>query len=372
MGRRGETLPNTGGAHCMFMTETPIALLAGDKPRFMLQLHVTEQCNLRCRHCYNESWSRHLSFEAFQDIVSQYKRLLEICQTEGTIYLTGGEPLLWPPLFQALDVLHREGITPRIFTNGTRITREYARKLKQAQVKFVQVSLDGGRDIHTAIRGYRSFDKALTGIRYLIDQHIEVTIMATIMKRNLGDLKELLDIADRLGVARIAFSRFIPMGGGSLLEGEELSAEEVRNMIEYLDQAQEHHDVKIVQRDPLWAIQKESNYSFSGCSAGQFLLDVLVDGTALPCRRLPIPVGNVFEEQLAEIWVSSPILRKLRNRANLECKACQKILLCGGCRGLAYAMTGDIFVRDPQCFYLRNDKDLCESDTETIAISCKC
>ncbi|TXT54381.1 MAG: hypothetical protein BAJATHORv1_70081 [Candidatus Thorarchaeota archaeon] len=333
------------------LTETPMALLSKMQTPFALQLHVTEQCNKRCKHCYSDSWTRNMSFDDFMGIIKQFKRLLRFLRADGTVYLTGGEPLLWRDLLKAIRVLVREGIAPRVFTNGTLMTGEFAKELKRAGTRYVQVSLDGGPDLHDSIRGEGSFEKAVRGIRYLVGEGIEVTVMVTVMKRNLRDVDSLIAMAEELGVSRIAFGRLVPIGNGSELTSDDLSREDVRELFSLLERRRGETQIEIVQRDPLWSGVTCSGFEYSGCSAGQFLLDILVDGTILPCRRLPIPVGNVFENELLDIFVQSPLLRHLRNRGNLECASCEKIRQCGGCRGVAYAATGNIDARDPHCFF---------------------
>jgi radical SAM protein with 4Fe4S-binding SPASM domain len=323
---------------------------------FALQVHVTEKCNLRCKHCYNEEWTREIDIKSFEDVLHQFKKILEMANTEGTVYITGGEPLTWKHHLDAIRLSIKEKIPPRLFTNGTLIDRKKARELKDEGIRYVQVSLDGIGDTHDSIRGKGMFRRAIMGIHHLVREDIEVIIMVTLMKRNLYQVTELLNLAERLGVKRIAFGRFVSMGNGVNLESDNLTRKDIRQVFSLLEMESKEREIEIAMRDPLWGITQESNLRFSGCAAGQLLLDVLTDGTVLPCRRLEVPVGNLFKTPLHAIWLTSPILRKLRNRGNLECRDCSKIQICGGCRGLAYASTGDMFARDPHCF--RHDEEV--------------
>ncbi|WP_457742111.1 SPASM domain-containing protein [Thermococcus sp.] len=72
----------------------------------------------------------------------------------------------------------------------------------------------------------------------------------------------------------------------------------------------------------------------------------------MPCPHLRIPVGNVYEQNLSDIWINSDLLIKLRDRNNLKgsCKSCEYRNICGGCRAAAYWITGDVFGEDPICF----------------------
>lgn len=329
---------------------TPWVLKAKPASPFALQLHVTERCNLRCRHCYGEEWTRQLSFDEFQDVISQFLKLLKMIDVAGTVYLTGGEPLIWPHLMRAIRYLRKERLAPRVFTNGVLIDSATAHQLARSGSRYVQVSLDGMQEHHDWIRGSGNFDRAVTGIRNLVAEGIEVTVMVTVMKDNIPDVRDLVKFCDGIGVSRIAFGRFVTIGEGTNIASNNLTSTEVALLFQQLESLRGETEIEIVARDPLWAIIKRPSFAYSGCTAGQLLLDVLTDGTVLPCRRLPIPVGNVFERSLSEIWALSPLLKRLRDRSQLECSNCDLLQLCGGCRGVAHAMTGDLLAKDPHCF----------------------
>ena len=86
------------------------------------------------------------------------------------------------------------------------------------------------------------------------------------------------------------------------------------------------------------------------CSAGGNLLVILADGTLLPCRRLPITVGNVLEHSISVLVASSEVLKNLReDTLSDECKTCEKCK--GGAKCLNYAVTGDYKGKDINCIY---------------------
>jgi len=89
----------------------------------------------------------------------------------------------------------------------------------------------------------------------------------------------------------------------------------------------------------------------SGCSIGVNGLSVLADGTVYPCRRLPIPIANIREQTIAEIFIENSLLNQFRDFHNLkDCGECNNVTYCRGCRAIAYAVTGSAFAGDPQCF----------------------
>ena len=88
----------------------------------------------------------------------------------------------------------------------------------------------------------------------------------------------------------------------------------------------------------------------SGCAVGYHGLAIESDGSVYPCRRLPIILGNIFRDDIVDIW-NHPIMDNLRNRDMLKgkCGRCEYIWLCGGCRGIPYALKGDYLEEDSQC-----------------------
>jgi radical SAM protein with 4Fe4S-binding SPASM domain len=103
--------------------------------------------------------------------------------------------------------------------------------------------------------------------------------------------------------------------------------------------------------------RKASGIPAGGCSAGVAGLTFLSDGTIVPCRRLPIPIGNLRTDALREVWVSSPVLEALRDKSRYtgKCGSCERWENCRGCRAIAYAYSvsrgeDDFLADDPQCF----------------------
>jgi radical SAM protein with 4Fe4S-binding SPASM domain len=100
--------------------------------------------------------------------------------------------------------------------------------------------------------------------------------------------------------------------------------------------------------------------AMGGCAAGVSGLTILADGTIVPCRRLPLPLGNVRQDSLREIWAGSPLLEQLRDREQYggKCGSCPRWANCRGCRAIAYSYAQvrgreDMLADDPQCWLTR-------------------
>lgn len=100
-------------------------------------VEITSICNLRCIHCYNDSGKEknEISVEAFQNILEAYNN------TEFSLAISGGEPLLHPKFWELVKLAKEKGISDiLIITNGTQITEDIAKKLAEYDIS-VQISL---------------------------------------------------------------------------------------------------------------------------------------------------------------------------------------------------------------------------------------
>jgi MoaA/NifB/PqqE/SkfB family radical SAM enzyme len=337
---------------------------------FLIQWHLTERCNLRCRHCYQENQnSAEMTFpeiagniEAAARMVQEWQEIYDI-EFLPSFNVTGGEPFLRQDFFPILEQMLATGFEVYILSNGTLISEDKAQKVADLGVHGVQVSLEGTEETHDRIRGKGSFAAAVAGIRYLLGAGVKVSLNTTISRLNAANFRELVDLAVSLGVPRLGFSRLVPSGRGTGLLDQMLSTPEVKEF--YTDILALRGDgLEIVSGDPV-ASQMESppspadkgDIALGGCAAGISGLTLLPDGTVTPCRRLPLAIGNVRRESLRELWAASPVLEALRDRSRYRgsCGECPRWAQCRGCRAIAYAYSQsqgipDYLAPDPQCF----------------------
>jgi AdoMet-dependent heme synthase len=337
---------------------------------FLIQWHLTERCNLRCKHCYqNSEKSAEMSFQeicqvivAADEMVRDWQKAYDI-EFSPSFNVTGGEPFLRSHFFEILGKMAETTFDLFILSNGTLITKENAQKVADFGVKGVQVSLEGPERVHEMIRGSGSFSQAVAGIQILLEAGVKVSINATLSLVNAPYFMELVDVAVALGVPRLGFSRLVPAGQGMTMLDQMLSAEQVRQFYEKIFSLS-IDGLEITSGDPI-ASQMKSPLSaedqgviaMGGCAAGVSGLTILADGTVTPCRRLPIPIGNVKLESMREIWATSPVLEALRDRTRYQgkCGACKRWAQCRGCRAIAHAYSqakGELvfLAEDPQCF----------------------
>jgi radical SAM protein with 4Fe4S-binding SPASM domain len=321
---------------------------------FFLQWHLTDRCNLRCRHCYRDEQKEDLNLEALRTILHRYADFLGYLGKPGRVQFCGGEPLLSPHTYTMIKECIRLRIPTRILSNGTLITADVARRIVDSGCRLVQVSLEGMEEVHDPIRGGGSFQRARQGIEAARAAGIEVTVTMTVSRENRDQVMAVARFAEE-HADRVGFHRLVPLGSGAEMRDGMLTPSELRAMMEEIHRIKQGTHIDVPLRDPVWRAyfnpRARGCNGVSGCSAGYNGLTVESNGDVYPCRRLPIVLGNIRERSFEEIW-RSEIPKQLRDRDRLKgrCGACRLRWLCGGCRAISYALTGDYLGEDPQCF----------------------
>jgi radical SAM protein with 4Fe4S-binding SPASM domain len=332
------------------------------KEEFYFQWHFMNTCNLRCAHCYQEGYQfPNLKLSDLLCIANEISSTLNKWDMLGRISLTGGEPFMSPYLFDLLDYFEYDEQTKQfdILTNGTCIDENSINKLKVYQkLRQVQISLDGATQAtHDAVRGDGVYDKVVETIHKLRQNNIEVSLMFTLMRRNMDEAVQVIDFAEAHGVNAVTVERVTPCGNSSIKDT--LTVEEIKKIYNAITVRANtvNSNLTVRRLRPLWIHTESLNNCADSkiggfCPVGFTSIAILWDGTVLPCRRLNIPIGNILEEKLFRIWYGSDILWHIRDKNSLrgKCHNCPNIDRCGGCRAIAYETTGDYMGEDIQCW----------------------
>lgn len=324
----------------------------------LLQWHLSDACNLRCTHCYQESFeAQEPGLEHWLQLLDEYLDFLgggeQVPRIPGHINVTGGEPFALRDFPALLDAFarHRQALSFGILSNGTLIDRALARQLRQWNPGFVQISLDGIPATHDRIRGEGAHAKAVAGIRALCAEGIRVLISFTAQPDNYREFPAVARLGHELGVHKVWSDRVIPPSGPSAA-AMMLTPAQTEEYLLLMAQARAALPAKSKTQIPLHrALQfLEGGDSIYRCTAGESLITVMPDGTLYPCRRLPIPVGNVYQYRLHDLYYGAP-LQEIRTPRQYEgCEQCGFAQRCqGGLRCLSWAATGRLDQADPGC-----------------------
>ncbi|MBL0212256.1 MAG: radical SAM protein [Holophagaceae bacterium] len=315
---------------------------------------ATDTCNASCLHCSSSSSMRSPDELSTREIC----RVVDEMSDWGVVDLavSGGEPLLRGDIFEVLQHIRLCGLSAGVGSNGGKLSPVQARKLGDSGINRFQVSLDGLEDQHDTLRRWPGlFQTAVKTIRQASEAGLRVHVCCTINKLNHLHLERFTKFVATLPVARLNLSRFVPTGRGT--SQLDLSKDEwhtvVAQCIALRSAFQGRLDiVSHLAQQILVDSDLAELPGFIGCQAGIGQGCLTANGTILPCVLLPVPVGNIRDGSFREIWLNSPIINNLHDRARFDrkCSQCSVVSRCGGCRAVAYANTGDYLAADSRCW----------------------
>ncbi len=340
---------------------------------FYLQWHLTNNCDIRCSHCYisntkkKEYEKNELSLEECISVIESFREMSETLQFSGFIYFTGGNPLLKKDFFKIGEYAKSKGLKIGVLGNASSLLdKKLFERVKLLGIQSYQISIDGLEKNHEKIRGKGTFKTALLGLDKLVNEKIHSVVMSTITKENMWDIPKLIKISAERGINIFSFARIVPIGEGKKLKDILPSPEEYKGFLEavyntYRGLKDKYSNFRIGRKEPLWSlffyekglldITQSKGSIITGCSVGINNLCLDVDGIVYSCRRLEIPVGNVKEQSLEEIFLKSTTINEHREVENIkECNSCEVMPYCRGCRAVSYATSGNYFGKDPQCW----------------------
>ena len=337
--------------------------------QFFIQWHLTERCNLRCRHCYQgRRRSEEMTADEVKSEIDGATRMFQAWEQEHgirvspSIHFTGGEPFLYEGLWDVVAYARAKGYGVAVMTNGCLITEVDANRAFDLGISDIQVSLEGPPNLHASIRGKGSFNAAAKGVEHLVAAGNEVNANVTLSRINVNKIEKTTEIAKKMGFNGIGFSRVVPCGRGKAFINHLLTPQELRSAYQEIASLGSP-SFKVLSGDPLAGTLSENNppsgcnLTLSGCSAGFSGVTITSDGSVMPCRRIGLVAGNLRKKSLRAIWASSRLLWQLRRRESYrgKCGQCELWPSCRGCRAVAYAYSStqkkpDLFADDPQCW----------------------
>lgn len=365
-GRRSKNLPS----HLLQFS-------ADKKP--IVVWNVTRRCNLRCKHCYATSEDKDYSNELTTE---EGKRLIDDLAQFGcpVLLFSGGEPLIRPDVIELASYAVKKGLRVVFSTNGTLITKDMAKRLKEIGTSYIGISLDGGEIIHDTFRGVSgAFKKAIEGASNCKEVGLKVGFRFTIFKGNATEVPKIFEIAEKQEIDRICFYHLVYTGRGSSLIKEDLSHEETRKIVDQIIDL----TYNLFKRGKIKEVLTVDNHADGpyiylrmlreGNPRAHEVLELLKmnegnsSGVGIGCVSWDGEVyadqfwrnhsfGNIKSRPFSEIWMdtSNPLMAKLKEKKKYvkgRCSKCKWLDVCAGnFRARAEAYYGDIWAPDPACY----------------------
>ncbi len=359
--------------------------------------NLTNLCNLRCPHCYQNAIASKLPTEVTTpEIISILSQLAQYGVT-GMLF-GGGEPLMHPDIFKILRITTKLGMFANLSTNGTLITEKIAQRIKNTGISRVTISLDGLGETHDKMRGKEgTFERTVRGIKNCKAIGMQTGIAVTLTRYNVDEIPQIVEFAKELDLAGVLLNHFVPVGRGQKSAELDVSNEEREAVLRYLYKelvqvsntgvgiecfsggapfyariAYQTHvgngrKVIPVSMQTISTINKQIHLHpyyqekfrdifyriapyIGACTIATSYSCIDPEGNVWPCTLIPMPIGNLRTDRFADIWERHPLLKDLRNRKKVKgpCRDC-RFYTCRGCRARAFAYKNDMFESDMAC-----------------------
>jgi radical SAM protein with 4Fe4S-binding SPASM domain len=268
-----------------------------------IELQITDRCNLRCLHCFVGHGGRtDLPLPSILAALDEFQRMQGL-----RVLLTGGEPLMHPEFAALNERLPEFALRFVLFSNGLLLTPTVMRGLN---VHEVQISIDGMREGHEALRGEGTYDRTIAVVRGALDAGIAVSVSTMVHSRNLGEFEGMEQLFRSMGIREWTVDA--PCATGALARnGEVTLPPEVAGPYLGYGYGEGFH-----------------GGGSEGSACGPHLMALMADGSCARCAFYAHEPVGTLDDGLASCWARVERL----TLADLACDCAEKEVCRGGCR----------------------------------------
>jgi radical SAM protein with 4Fe4S-binding SPASM domain len=267
-------------------------------------------------------------------------------------------------------------------TNGTTMTAPLARRLAEAGLRYVEISLDSVDPArHDAFRGAAGmWARAVRGARAVVETPgLRLGIAMCVHQGNYHEVADMIAFAEDLGAGCFAHFNFIPVGRGLRMVAGDITPRQRERLLALLNERMQQGGMGVISTAPQLgrvclggAALDDGRVACShagsgsgvkarvvakylgGCGAGRTYVCIEPNGDVTPCVYLPHRVmGNLRQAGLVDIFRHGPLWELLNDRTRRlhHCGVCALRDYCGGCRARADAYFGRLDAGDPGCLF---------------------
>jgi radical SAM protein with 4Fe4S-binding SPASM domain len=331
-------------------------------PLRQLFWNVTYACNFDCQVCFSNSGP-----EAPDELsTDEAKAMILNAHESGVkdIVISGGEPFMRNDMVEILAYMKQLGITGRIASNGSLLTRDLLRRLRdETLTQSFQISLDTldpelFEEIHVAPA--EMLDAALEALVHIREEGMHTTVSTRLTPKTLPGIPALLDRAVAEGWATVTIHCPVRTGraeGAFPFDVDMLA--ELQPVFDHFMHLSEHW---VVETNIPWAryhptirkLSRRIQVAHAGCGAARWRLAIGASGSISPCICVDRPefqMGNVRTDDLGEVFANAPLAHLMRHpEEHGICTDCPNVRTCGGgCRAGAFAREGQVDALDRSC-----------------------
>lgn len=293
-----------------------------------VDLLLTERCNLKCLHCFQESApSLDKDFPPLERLLSMFDEM-EVLDIQ-TLKISGGELLVYPDSKKVLRALAKKRFKKSLLTNAILIDDEIIDIIKDSNFSL-GISLDGSNiKHHEYLRGKNTFERTIRNISKLKDNNIKFSLTITLHRHNYYNLVDTVRLAHKIGARKININKINPLGRGA--ENDlSLTKEMVKQIkADTLILQQEFGTVFLDFIDTKELLKNELNDNLIYCTAGTCICAISPQLNVYPCtygfHHDEYNMGSLYDNSLLEIWTNEK-WRLFRGGVQL-----QDLTKCGSC-----------------------------------------
>jgi len=285
-----------------------------------LELQITDNCNLKCRHCYIGDRNRdevmrgtkdELSVAQIRDVLREFQAMQGL-----RVLISGGEPLMHSQFEIINEILPEFFIRKILITNGLLLSK---RILSALNVHEIQISIDGLESAHDSLRGKGTFRSAMEAVRRALEAGFHVSVSTMVLRKNLEDFDGMEKLFKGLGIKDWTVD--VPCITGRLKEHPEFQISPAAGG-KYLR----------------YGFGEGLHAGASGFACGTHLMAVMADGKIAKCTFYADRAVGCIEDSLRESWQK---IKPVKIDA-LVCD-CDYLSECrGGCRYRALLLGNEL------------------------------
>ncbi len=341
------------------------------KPRSNIKIaiiNLTNNCNLSCVHCYSNS-KLVKSEDVFNE--SNLELLVKNVSTLNIkfVILSGGEPLLFPYIYELANMFKKQNINVSLSTNGFLIDESNI-ELIQKHFDYVGVSIDGTKTTHDKFRGFNgAYEQSIKSIELLKKYNIKVGLRFTLSAKNYKDILHIFDLSKSLDISKVYISHIVNAGRSS--KNLDIPKSTHKALSELILEKSFSEEFYVVtgnnEQDAILLLKMfenlYKNYSdylyenlinWGGNSSGDRLLNIDYKGNIKPDPFFNYTCCNILEKDFEHKLAKDDLfnfLRKKPRELKGKCKDCEFLNICnGGSRARAFNTFDDYKMEDPACF----------------------
>lgn len=319
--------------------------LEKNHPLRQLFWECTLRCNLSCRHCGSDcrkiSATPDMPLDHFLKVLDDVATMTS--PNRVLVNTVGGEPLVRPDIVECGKAITNRGFSWGTVTNGVLLDEDMLRKLLDAGLRTIAVSLDGLETEHNWLRG-NSFDATINSVKLLVrTKGLLWDIITCVSQRNFSTLPQLKQYLIDIGVKKWRIFTIFPQGRAKLNSELFLSPEQYVELMDFIVETRKQGDIDLSYSCEgfLGDYEGKVRSHIYRCDAGTMTASVLANGDISGCMsiRSHYAQGNIYRDRFSDVWNNR--FEPMRNRRWLKRDECARCKAWDWCAGGPFHLRGD-------------------------------